>query len=340
VNESIPAVMQAVQQDEPGGKLLLREVPVPRPAAGQVLVRMAASPINPSDLGALQGVSYRGQRPYPFTPGLEGSGTVVAAGPGLMAGYLKGRRVACFAPLTGNGTWAEFMVTAAGLCAPLNKDVSLEDGAMLLVNPLTALAFFEMARAGKHQAMVSTAAASALGGMITRLGRGHNIPIIHTVRRPEQVEMVRGRGAEHVLNSQEPDFGERLRGLAGQLRATLWLDAIGGQMTGQLAEAAPYGSTILLYGGLAQQNSTVSPFTALVKHLRIEGWFLANWLPQKNLIQTLRLTRRAQKLIADDLQSPVRVRLPLSAAQDGLEMYLAGMSAGKVLFVMGAGAGG
>src|SRR5512143_3123692 len=102
MNHSIPATMHAVQLDEPNGPLTLREIPVPRPQAGQVLVRMAAAPINPSDLGSLSGMSYRGRRPFPFTPGLEGSGTVIEAGAGLTPRLFKGRRVACAAPLTGD----------------------------------------------------------------------------------------------------------------------------------------------------------------------------------------------------------------------------------------------
>src|SRR5215216_7428933 len=176
MNHSIPATMHAVQLDEPNGSLTLRDIPVPRAQAGQVLIRMAAAPINPSDLGSLSGLSYSGKRKFPFTPGLEGSGTVMEAGAGIMPRLLKGRRVACSALLTGNGTWAEYMVTSAQLCIPLNRNVSLEQGSMLLVNPLSALALFEIAQQGKHPAMVSTAAASALGGMILRLGKRRNFP--------------------------------------------------------------------------------------------------------------------------------------------------------------------
>src|SRR4026209_2329728 len=175
-NHSIPSTMHAVQLDEPNGSLTLREVPMPRPQAGQVLIRMAAAPINPSDLGSLSGLSYSGKRQFPFTPGLEGSGTVIEAGEGMMPRLLNGRRVACSALLTGDGTWAEYMVTSTQSCIPLNKAVSLEQGSMLLVNPLSALAIFEIAREGKHPAMVSTAAASALGGMILRLGKHRNFP--------------------------------------------------------------------------------------------------------------------------------------------------------------------
>jgi NADPH2:quinone reductase len=333
VGQSIPSTMKAIQQDEPHGRLTLREIPVPCPRAGQVLIRMAAAPINPSDLGSLIGGSYSGERKYPFTPGIEGSGTVVEVGNGLMPRLLKGRRVACSASVAGYGTWAEYMVTSAKSCMPLDKRVSLEQGAMLLVNPLTALAMFEIAKRGKHRAMVSTAAASALGGMLLQLGKRYNTPIIHVVRRDAHVDLVRERGGEHVLNSSETNFVEQLQAMAHKLGATLLLDAIGGGMTQQLAEAAPFGSTILLYSKLSRENSIINPSTALVKNLHIDGWFLANWMREKNLFQVLQLSRQVQSILATDLQSLIQRRLPLSAAQQALETYIHNMSAGKMLLV-------
>jgi NADPH:quinone reductase-like Zn-dependent oxidoreductase len=325
--------MRAVQLDEPNGSLTLRDIPVPRPQAGQVLIRMAAAPINPSDLGSLSGLSYSGNRKFPFTPGLEGSGTVIETGEGLMPRLLNGRRVACSAPLTSNGTWAEYMVTSAQLCMPLNKNVSLEQGAMLLVNPLSALAMLEIAVHGKHRAIVSTAAASALGGMILRLGKRYNIPIIHIVRRQAQVDSVRGLGGEYVLNSSDADFVEQLRSMAHKLQATLLLDAISGSMTQQLGDAAPFGSTILLYARLSDEKCIINAATALIKDLHFDGWFLANWLGKKNLLQLLQLSQQAQSLLASDLHSPVHKRYPLAQAQKGLETYVNHMSAGKILLV-------
>ena len=325
--------MQAAQQDEPNGLLSLRELPVPTPQAGQVLVRMSAAPINPSDLGSLRGFSYSGERKYPFTPGLEGSGTVVAAGEGFLPSFLNGKRVACSAPTNGNGTWAEYMVTSAKLCVPLTRNVSLEQGSMLLVNPLSALAMIEIAQREKHPAIVSTAAASALGGMILRLGKRANLPVIHVVRREEQAALVRARGGEIVLSSSKEDFNERLRAMAQQLKATLFIDAISGEMTGQLAEAAPYGSTIVLIARLSQQESQFDARTALTKHLHIRGWFLSNWLREKNLLQALQLTQQSQSLLDTVLQSPIHKRLPLSAAQEGVDTYSHDMTAGKILLI-------
>jgi NADPH2:quinone reductase len=331
--QSIPSTMKAVQLDEPNGELTLREIPVPHPRAGQVLIRMAAAPINPSDLGELTGLSYSGDRKYPFTPGSEGSGTVVEAGDGLMSRFLKGRRVACNASLARYGTWAEYTVTSAHLCLPLSKKVSLEQGAMLLVNPLTAMAMFEIVKSGKHRAVVSTAAASALGGMLLQLGKRHNTPIIHVVRRDAQVDLVRKRGGEYILNSSETDFPEQLRAMAHKLGATLFLDAIGGGMTQQLADAAPIGSTILLYSKLSREDCVIDPFTALVKNLHFDGWFLPNWIGEKNLFQVLQLSRQVQSILATDLQSKIHRRVPLSAAQQALETYIDNMTAGKMLLV-------
>ncbi len=312
---------------------VVSSIPVPRPQAGQVLIRMAAAPINPSDLGSLSGLSYSGKRQFPFTPGLEGSGTVIESGEGFMPRLLNGRRVACSAMLTGDGTWAEYMVTSAQLCIPLNRNVSFERGAMLLVNPLSALAILEIAQQGKHRAIVSTAAASALGAMILRLGKRRKVPVIHVVRRQAQVDWVRRLGGEYVLNSSDSDFVDQLRTLAHKLQATLLLDAISGSMTQQLAEAAPFGSTILLYSRLSDEACILDARTALVKDLHFDGWFLANWLGKKNLLQVLQLSQQAQSLLATDLQSPIHKRFPLAAAQKGLETYVNHMSAGKILLV-------
>jgi NADPH:quinone reductase-like Zn-dependent oxidoreductase len=225
------------------------------------------------------------------------------------------------------------MLTSAQSCIPLNRNVSLEQGALALTNPLTALAIFEITKHGRHRAMVSTAAASALGGMLLRIGKRRGIPIIHVVRRQEQVDLMRSRGAEYVLDSSQADFPEQLRRLAESLQATLLLDAIGGSLTQTLAEAAPFGSTILMYSRLSQQDSVIDARSALVKHLHLEGWFLPNWIHEKNLVQILQLARQVQALLRTDLESSVRQRLPLSAAQAGLETYISNLGAGKILLV-------
>src|SRR5215469_18454326 len=119
--------MRAVQLRDYEGKpesISIAEIPVPRPGPGEVLVKVFASPINPSDLMFIRGL-YGFRKPLPAIPGFEGSGTVVEAGSGMMARFLKGRRVACAAgdPNVVGGLWAEYLVTSAQLCVPLSKQV-------------------------------------------------------------------------------------------------------------------------------------------------------------------------------------------------------------------------
>jgi NADPH:quinone reductase-like Zn-dependent oxidoreductase len=129
------------------------------------------------------------------------------------------------------------------------------------------------------------------------------------------------------------DFVGQLRTLAQKLQATLLLDAVGDGMTQQLADAAPFGSTILLYSPLSSQKSIIDPLSAAFRNLHFEGWFLPNWLRGKNFLQSLRLSRHAQSLLATDLRSPIHKRLPLSGAQQGVEVYIRNMTSGKILLV-------
>ena len=124
-------------------------------------------------------------------PGFEASGIVVAASGGIYARSLVGRRVACRAPNDRDGTWAEYMACPAATCVPLRKQVSLEEGASLFVNPLTAWAFLDVIRKENAPAIVITAAASAVGKMLSRLCRRHGIGVIHIVRKPDAVETLR-----------------------------------------------------------------------------------------------------------------------------------------------------
>src|SRR5262245_26443303 len=141
-------MMRAIELRDYDGRvesLAVVEKPVPVPGPGQVLVRIAAAPINPSDLMLLGG-HYGCKKELPAVRGFEASGEVVAAGSGIIAKMLVGRRVACAAASPGlrDGTWAEYVVTGARMAMPLGRDVDIEQAAMLLVNPLTAWALVDI----------------------------------------------------------------------------------------------------------------------------------------------------------------------------------------------------
>lgn len=129
----------------------------------------------------------------------------------------------------------------------------------MIVNPMTAYAFFEIAKRGKHAAIVSNAAASALARMILRLGQIYNIPVIHIVRRPEQVELLQTPGARYILNNSDSGFLAQLHELSNQLKATLIHDPVAGDQVQGLLDAVPDNSTLLVYGTLPGRESIRNP---------------------------------------------------------------------------------
>ncbi len=331
--------MRAVQLTAHDGKaesLTVVERPLPHPGPGQVLVRISAAPINPSDLTFLRGL-YGFKKKLPVVPGFEGSGTVVAAGGGLMARALVGRRVACAAadPTVSDGTWAEYMVTSAHFCVPIRKEVETEQAATMLVNPFTAWALIDDARRGRHHAVLQTAAASALGRMVLKLGHRFSLPVINVVRRKEQAGLLRGMGADHVLDSSEPEFDQALGALCRQVAATLAFDAVAGDMTGRILRAMPSGGRVLVYGALSLQACQIDPSSLIFEDKHVEGFWLSAWLRQKNLLGQLRLAREVQRLLAGELKTEVQARLPLEQVAQGLDLYTRNMTGGKILLLPG-----
>lgn len=327
---SIPDSMQAVVVDEHSQTLSVRQIPVPKVGAGQVLIRMAAAPINPSDLGFARG-SYGPQKVPYLIPGFEGSGVVVAAGAGLLPRLLLGRRVACSTP--SGGTWAEYLAVPARNCFPLRKSLSFEEGSMLIVNPLTAVAFFEIAKQERHRAIINNAAAGALGQMILRLGQSKHIPTIHIVRRAEHVELLQSVGAEHVLNSSDTDFTNELRQLSHQLNATLILDPVGGEQTRRLLDLVPGKATVLLYGSLAGIKEDVVLENASDPTKHVMGFFMPDWLATKSIWQVIGYLNQVQRLARKELHTKIQQRFPLARVQDAVALYQSNPSAGKVVLV-------
>ena len=330
----IPEQMTAVVLDSYSGAEALRveQRPVPNPGKDEVLVKVAASPINPSDLAFLDG-NYGFDNPPPVVPGGEGSGTVVAVGPGAMGRYFLGKRVACLSNGTRDGTWAKYVVTSTqGGVFPLNKSVSLEQGAMSVINPLTASAFLEITKDGGHKAIVLTAAASTLGQMVNRLGRSEGIHIINVVRRDAQVELLKAQGATVVLNSSDVDFASQLHDACQQYDAHLAFDAVAGPMTGHLLKALPENSTITVYSCLSRKAPQTHVDEIVFHGKTITGFWLGPWLyANKNLLQILMLWRRSQKLIGTDLKSEIRVRYPFQEAKKAVLEYTNQMTGGKIL---------
>jgi len=301
--------------DEDGRLVLtLEQVEIPDPADDEIVVRVEAAPINPSDLGLLlgpadlstlepasgEGSALSMRVPERSLPGLkgrigeslpvgnEGAGTVVAAGRDAQA--LEGQRVG----LIGGAMYADYRRIKAREVIPLPAGASARDGAAMFVNPLTAQSFVETARSEGHAAIIHTAAASNLGQMLQKLCLADGIPLINIVRSTEQAEILRAIGATYVLNSKDEDFFERLVDAIAETGATVAFDAIGGGTLGgtiltameraavrTMSEYSRYGSDtfkqLYVYGMLDPSPTTFNR-GPIGFGFGISGWLLFPFL--------------------------------------------------------------
>jgi NADPH2:quinone reductase len=297
-------------------EISLVAVAVPAPAEDDVLIRVEASPINPSDLGLLLAgadvttatVSGSGARRVlsatlppaalramtgrigtSLPVGNEGAGTVVAAGSSPAAQALLGKTVS----LAGGSMYSQYRLAPASQCLELPEGTQPSQGASSFVNPLTALGMVETMRLEGHSALVHTAAASNLGQMLNRLCLAEGVPLVNIVRKAEQEELLRTAGAAYVCNSSSPDFMSELTEALVATSATLAFDAIGGgKLAGQIltcmeaaasasaTEYSRYGSTrhkqVYIYGGLDRNPTELNRSFGMA--WGVSGWLLTPFL--------------------------------------------------------------
>jgi NADPH:quinone reductase-like Zn-dependent oxidoreductase len=296
--------------------LSIATVDVPDPGPDEVVVRIEASPINPSDLGLLfgpadmstakasgtpsapivtadvpspllRGISARLGQSLPV--GNEGAGVVVAAGSSDAARALMGRTVS----VIGGAMYSEYRTLKTSQCQLLPEGTQAAAGASWFVNPLTALGMVETTRREGHTALVHTAAASNLGQMLVKLCLKETVPLVNVVRKPEQVKLLRALGARYVVDSSAPTFMDDLIAALGETNATVAFDAIGGgplaghiltameaAQTAKLKEYSRYGSAVhkqvYIYGALDRGPTLLSRNFGMA--WGIGGWLLTPFL--------------------------------------------------------------
>jgi NADPH2:quinone reductase len=285
----------------------VQEIQLPDPGRKQVVVAIEAAPINPSDIAGLYGPALLGDATYtpgnivapvpeaamkaqagrigqPTVFGNEGAGTVIAAGSDPAAQALLGKRVACW---PGGGTFASHAPCPVSACIGLPDGASIENASASFVNPVTALGFVGTMRKQGYTALVQTAAASNLGQMLVRICKEDGIPLVNVVRKPEQVALLKGIGADLVLDSSESDFDAKLVAAIAQTSAYCGFDAIGGgDMAGRVLAAmeraasqtgpfSRYGSArrkhLYIYGRLDLTPMVIPPSIGF-------SWDLSAWL--------------------------------------------------------------
>ena len=292
-------------------EISLASVPIPEPGPDEVVVRIEASPMNPSDLGLLFGAAdlsttrASGTRERPVITaavpdklmksragrvdesmlvGNEGAGTVVKAGASEAAQALLGKMVA----ILGGAMYAQYRAIKAKQCLVLPAGTTAAEGASCFVNPLTSLGMVETMRLEGHKALVHTAAASNLGQMLNRICLKDGVGLVNIVRKPEQEDLLRAIGAVHVCNSSAPTFMQDLTRALVATGATIAFDAIGGgRLAGQILsgmeaaanqsakEYSRYGSTthkqVYIYGGLDRGPTELNRNFGM-------AWGMGGWL--------------------------------------------------------------
>jgi NADPH:quinone reductase-like Zn-dependent oxidoreductase len=316
---------------QPDEVLQLRDVPDPVPGRGEVLVRLLAAPINPSDLLTVEG-NYTAVPKMPATPGYEGVGVVEASGGGLLARWRRGKRVAILGER--GGTWAERVVVPAHRVVPLPDDIPDEQAAGFFVNPATALVMTRyVLRVPAGEWLLQSAAGSALGRMVIRLGRRYGFRTLNLVRRPEQAEELRQLGADAAVAATEPDaIRAEVARVAGGRPIRYALDPVGGPTGSAVVRSLSEGGRALLFGVLSGEPLTVDPRPLISGGQRVEGFHLGGWARRQSIPTMLLLFRRIKRLMREGvLTTDVAATYPLEQIREAVRHVAKAARGGKVL---------
>jgi NADPH:quinone reductase len=309
------------------------DVPAPQPGAGEVLVRMLASPVNPSDLMYVAG-KYGLKPALPATPGFEGVGVVEATGGGLLGWFRKGKRVAVINDRIGN--WAEYTVTKARQVVPVPDEMSDEQAASFFVNPATAVVMTQdVLKVTRGAWLLQSAAGGELGKMVIRLGYKFAFRTINVVRRREQVDELKNLGADHVIVESDGEIPEQVRKLVPD-GVRYAIDSVGGSTGSQIVSALSQGGRCLLYGSLSDEPISVHPRYFIGNDLRVEGFWLGAWAKKQGVLTMLKLFRRVRGLMREGvLQTHFAATYPLEDIAKAVEHAAAPGKGGKVLLKIG-----
>jgi NADPH:quinone reductase len=324
--------MQSLRFDrcgEPAEVLRLAEEPQPVPQAGQVLVRLRARPINPSDLYYVRG-TYGIKPPLPATPGFEGAGVIEAVGEG--ANHLRaGQKVI---PLGVAGTWAEYLVAPAEQVIPYPDSLSDSVAAQFVVNPLTAwVMVFDELKVQPGEWLLQTAAGSTLGRLVLQLAKLRGFKTVNVVRRRDQVGELKALGADEVICSEDEDIAARVREITGKgVRAAI--DAVGGRTGGAAAGALAPGGTLLVYGLLSGEPLPIDGGQMIFLTSTVRGFWLSKWMRDAPPAHRQSVAGELLKLMATgELTPPIEAEYPLKDFAAAVKHAETPGRSGKVLLV-------
>ena len=289
----IPAKMKKLVVVERGATVkdckieLQQDVDVPTPGPNEVLVKVIAAAVNPSDYGG-----WTKAEPMDAM-GKEGAGIVVATGGGLITKRVKiGQSVGIINLKHNQGTYTEYVTASASDGVfPLPEDLCVEDAASFFVNPYTVLGIMDTAKSMGSKALVHTAAASQLGQMMVKIAADpkltNGVEIINVVRRQEQVQLLQDLGAKHIVNSSDENWKTILQQKVEELQCTVAFDAVAGSTSGDILSTLPSGGILFVYGGLAGACSGISPLDLIYRKKQVKGFLMPDWIASGGVIMTV-----------------------------------------------------
>ena len=318
-------------------RIMLTEKSLPTLRKGQVLIKMLAAPVNPSDLVYLLGKYGLAPNNGAFV-GFEGCGVVVDANAGVYGRWLKGKRVAVSAQPGCDGVWAEYAITKANYCLPVRKELSDEQAATIIVNPCTSVCLVERAMELGAKAIVINAAASQVGKGVIRYAKLKGVKTIATVRSESNVASLQGLGADSVLLTSQDNFEETLKKTAKAFNASVLLDSVAAEDTPKLLKAMPNSSTAIVYGRLTETYDPLgglfSVADAIFRDIRIEGFWLAKYIGDVSPLKVLALSSKVQKLFAQGVfKTDIYASVGFEDFAKALDHYATNKSDGKVILL-------
>lgn len=325
---------------EPAEVLSVREVNEPGIKAGEVLVSMQASPVNPSDLLFVRGL-YTVQPRLPAVPGFEGVG-VVTQGNGLLGRRLVGTRVSVIGG--DEGHWRDATVAKAKQVIPLPRVLSDEQAAMFFVNPATALSITRSTlRVPKGAWLLQSAANSALGKMVIRLGKHFGFRTINLVRRVEVADELYAVGADAVIaydaeHHATEELKFQIEKTTGRGNVSFAMDCVGGKTGAAMISCLAPGGHLVLYGTLSHEPISLPSRQLMRTGSKVSGFWLSQAMAETSLFGKLRLVREIIKLMRKGvLTSDVSEQFPLEHVKDAVIAAEQPGRRGKVLLAMAAG---
>ena len=336
----LPPTYNAIELETYGGPLKIVVKRFRDLGDEEILVKVMSATVHPADLFMLKG-AYGTCTPefLPVVPGFEGSGIIVKVGSKLDTSLI-GKKVNVVASQNKNGNyeglWTQYQYNSLNLTTIFNSDVSFDKICFAAVNPLTACGFVDTLKKQHVKVVGQNGASSAFAKMFIRLCALEGIKTVNVVRKPEHVKKLKEIGADVVLNTSEENWENEFKSTCKSLNVKHFFECVGGNMTGEILNLLPNGSTVYHYGNLELKDiSNVKTANLIFQKKTLTGWWLSDWFKSLSLEEIMYWKSYVVKEYesgSDLFETVVSKSFALEEFEKAFESYLGNMSEGKILF--------